>query len=150
MSAARYLWWPSGRRHIEQHGGEARTVPVTIPEQCLVVELALEVQLHVTLPRETDPAMELHRATRPKARSIRCRSLGHMSGAQCPLGLVVDSTGRVVEVGAREVDAYHHIDQRMLDGLEKTDRTIELLPHPGVLGGSLEQPLSRAAEIRGN
>ena len=60
----------------------------------------------------------------------------------------IDATRRVVQKRARAIDLDHRIDQWMLDRLEESDRTIELLAGLRVLDGRLELPLRASAQIR--
>lgn len=113
----------------------------------LIMHAAFEVDVEIAFPGKADPSMELDRSVRNIGPRIGCRALGH-PGSHLRIGMTgVDQTSCVVEQGSSSIDSNHRIDQGMLDGLKKTNRTLELLSGLGVFDGRLKLPLAGPAQI---
>ena len=113
------------------------------------MQAALEEDVHVALPGEADPPVQLHRAVGDEAPRVRGGALRHARGLLGVGVAGVDAARRMEEQRAGAIDLHHGVHQGVLHGLEEADRPVELGARAGVLDRRLELPLARAAEVRG-
>ena len=69
-----------------------------VAKQHLVVQLALEIQMHEALPGKSDAAVELDRTARGISGGVAGRGLGHMRRPRRVRRLMIDRAGRVVDM----------------------------------------------------
>jgi hypothetical protein len=114
-----------------------------------MVLLALEVEVHVALPREADAAVELDGAVGAERGRVRRGGLRHAREAERVLRVVVDRAGRGVRERARAVDGDIMLTigcftawKKPIGGRTGADAR--------VLRRRLELPLGGAAEVGGD
>src|SRR5438132_1086455 len=86
-----------------------------------------EVQVRVVLPREADAAVDLDvlgGAVEVRVRAVR---LGERRGQRQLLGVLGRRPAGVVRGRTRHLDLHEHVRALVLDRLERTDRTSELV-----------------------
>src|SRR5579885_2115702 len=104
---------------------------------------ALEIQMCWMLPGEAHPAVDLDVLGRGVKIRFRAVRLGEMRRLEYIL-VAGDCEGRMISGGTGELGFHEHISAFVLDCLERADRTAELQPGLGVLGGHLKASLRSA------
>src|SRR3954453_10845193 len=108
---------------------------------------ALEPEVQVVLPRESDAAEDLQRRRRHAPAGVRRVRLGHRRGERRLVGRVVERPGAEQHRGARALGLEQHLRARVRDGLEDADRTAELLAIARMLDRHLHRPLRDADRL---
>src|SRR5580765_4163621 len=122
-------------------------VPGGVAERHLGALRALEVDVHVVLPREADAAVDLDALAGGVTVGVGAVGLRHC-GRERRLGDVVRDRPRgVVRRRLRALDLDEHVGAFVLDRLEAADRPAELLAHLRVLDRHLEDALRAAAHL---
>src|SRR6185295_12933771 len=109
--------------------GHDLAVPRGVAEGDLGALRALEVEVHVVLPREPDTAVDLDALARDVTVRVRAVGLRHRGGERRLRDVVRDGPRRVVRRGLRTLDLDQHVRALVLDRLEAADRAAELLAH---------------------
>ena len=108
---------------------------------------ALEIQVHVVLPREADAAVHLDALAGGVAIGVAAIRLGHGYG-QGRLGHVfIHGPGRIVGGGFGRLHLQHHLGALVLDGLKAADRAPELDALLGVRHADVEHLLRPADHL---
>src|SRR5947208_5918082 len=108
---------------------------------------ALEVQMHIVLPRETDATVHLDTVARHLPVSIGHVRLRHRRCKRAVGGVGFDRPGGVVRGGPPAFGQHQHVCQLVRNGLIDADRLAELLARFGVLGRCLEDLLDAADHL---
>src|SRR6185503_2830235 len=93
--------------------------------QRLMMQVALEEEMHVAFPGEADAPVQLNGTPRDEGRGVAGGALGHAGGYFGALRIDVDGARRVVEMRPCQIDLHHRVDERMFDRLEETQRAVE-------------------------
>src|ERR1019366_9002091 len=132
---------------IRAENGDALAMVRGRAEAGLVEARALEPQMHIVLPGETDSAVHQNGAVGAAAVDIAQARFRHRSGARCVCRAGVLSVGGVPEHRARGFEIGDDFGGRMLERLERSDRLAELLADFRVFHRHLERAFSPAERV---
>src|SRR5262245_50551966 len=118
-----------------------------IAEDHLVRVRALEPQLEVELPGESDAAVHFDRAPRRTAVNVAEARLRHRRGARGLARALIPGVRGVPHERTRRLHVGHHLGGDVLDGLERADLAPELLAHLRVLHRHLDGALRTAQAV---
>src|SRR5262245_61001634 len=110
----------------EDQVGDAVVVPGGGAEEVLGGVRAPDVQVQVVLPRVPDSAVDLHAVLRTVRRSPSRCGLGDVGSAVLLRIVGVDAHRRVVHGAPGTLEVERAVGELVLDGLEASDRHVEL------------------------
>src|SRR3569832_1016134 len=99
--------------------------------------------MQIVLPREADAAVDLQTVARNEALAFTRSRICHRSGDGPTVVVLRDRQRGVVTQRRRLLDLEVHVGEAVLQGLERSDRLVELLALLGVLEGLLEDRSAR-------
>src|SRR6267143_2584270 len=132
---------------VNDHPRDTLTVKRTIAKHHFRRLAPPVIEMKVVLPGKPDPAVHLHTAIAHFAISVRAEGLRYRNRAArlgCVLG---QSPRRIIGRRARALSHQQNVGALMLNGLESTDRTTELLTRLRKLDGRVKHPLHPANHL---
>src|SRR5262247_4100196 len=127
--------------------GHALAMPGGVAERELRSLGALEVQVQVVLPGESDAAVELDARSGHAAVGVRHVGLGHAHGERSLGYALVHGPRRVIGDGLAVLHVDEHVRRPVLDALIRPDGAAEGLADLRVLHGHVEHYLGAPAHL---